>query len=181
MLNDASLASLRSRFYMTSSAEISKNLVWGYFCKVTGKNQNWLPDYYRVLARTSNGCHSLGKCRELVPRISDIPGNQKISFRGTGSCSVLGVCKISSDSNKWLLRTSAYKEMFTHGHTDTQTHRHTDTHTHRHTDTRTHRHTDKGRDSNSSCKKIYFCSELTIFNIADQMIRTLPDLSQYGT
>ena len=34
-LNDTSPASRRSRFYMTSSTLISKNLLWGYFCKVT--------------------------------------------------------------------------------------------------------------------------------------------------
>ena len=44
MLNDTSSASRRSLFYITSSTQISKNLPWGYFCKVTQICGLWQPD-----------------------------------------------------------------------------------------------------------------------------------------
>ena len=43
-LNDTSPASRRSLFYMTSSTQINKNLLWGYFCNVNQICGLWQPD-----------------------------------------------------------------------------------------------------------------------------------------
>ena len=48
-LNDTSPASRRSLFYMTSSTQINKNLLWGYFCNVNQICGLWQPDYNIVL------------------------------------------------------------------------------------------------------------------------------------
>ena len=71
MLNDTSPASRRSLFFMTPSAQISKNLLWGYFCKVTQICGLWQPDYYGLCHEKSDPIIDLS-CID-IPAAHDLP------------------------------------------------------------------------------------------------------------